>query len=58
MTNASVKPALIRIEKKLDEMKEMIEPNNNSTENENGSEKSIEVCDFTEKMASEEEKTK
>ena len=48
MTNASVKPALSRIEKKLDEMKDMLETNDNSEENENSS---IEMtcCDNTKK---------
>lgn len=56
MTKASVKPALNRIEKKLDEMKEMIETNGNSIENENESSSpnessSIEMtcCDNTKK---------
>lgn len=35
MTNATVKPALKRIEDKLDKMKEMLEINGNSIENEN-----------------------
>jgi len=56
MTNASVKPALSRIEKKLDEMKGMLETNGNSEENENKSsnsneDRSIEMtcCDNTKK---------
>jgi len=56
MTKASVKPALTRIEKKLDEMKEMIETNGNSIENENepsspNESSSIEMtcCDNTKK---------
>jgi len=56
MTNASVKPALSRIEKKLDEMKGMLETNGNSKENENepstsNEDSSIEMtcCDNTKK---------
>ena len=56
MTNASVKPALSRIEKKLDEMKDMLETNGNSKENENepsasNENSSIEMtcCDNTKK---------
>ena len=71
MTNATVKPTLSRIERKLDELTNLMNKENSEKddkqENEgqiiemakksdnNGSKKSIEVCDFTESMANNEE---
>ena len=62
MTNATVKPTLSRIEQKLDELTNLMNKENEGQiievakkSDENGSEKSIEVCDFTEKMANNEE---
>lgn len=42
MTNATVKPALNRIEKKLDEVKEMMETNSAKESNDDGSKSSNE----------------
>ncbi|MCH8916089.1 MAG: hypothetical protein IIA82_09665 [Thaumarchaeota archaeon] len=73
MTNATVKPTLFRIEQKLDKLTNLLNKENSEKddgqENEgqiiemakksdgNGSGKSIEVCDFTESMANDEEET-